>query len=220
MKLEEIKQQSNQKVLLRGKSSLGKTLAACMVALNVSEEGHKVKYVDTEAEGSTTIVHLVESGQYDEESVENVEYVQADSYDHLSEHISYNRQAEFDLLVVDTLDHKHTYSILKVNDDNRAVSADWNKYPDIYGYEKAIMDTLGKAKTNILCTLDPESGSMDKPKGTQTNIHGYFNIVVDLKWSGDDRVSMIRNWIGRNDWIGKKHPDHVDAITKDILERI
>lgn len=220
MKFEEIKANSVMKVLLRAKSARGKTWNVSKIAIEVSKRGGKVLYVDTEAEGSTTIVHLVESGEYEKEDVEGVEYRQVESYDSLLRAISDENQTNYDLVIVDTLDHKHSYAIGYVVDEPQHQSPDWNMYPQIYSLEKEIMETIGKAKTNIIGTLDPESGKMDKPKGTQTNIHGYFSIVIDIKQGGEGRVFQVRNWVGHDEWIGKSNPGFRDIIIEEIQERM
>lgn len=220
MKFAEIKQQSVMKVLLRAQSGRGKTFNVSRLAIEISKEGGDVLYIDTEAEGSTTIVHLVESGEYEEEDVEGIEYKQADSYDSLTRAISDEKQQKYDLIIVDTLDHKHSYAINATVDDPKHDSPDWNMYPNIYSLEKNIMETIGKPKTNVVCTLDPESGKMDKPKGCQTNIHGYFSVVIDIKQGGEGRVFQVRNWVGKEDWIGKSQPKFLDIIKKEIQERM
>lgn len=224
MEFDELKSKSNTKVLVRGKSGRGKTMTAALVALNVAEEGGRVLYVDTEAEGSSTLVAVVEDSdtQFTEETVGNIEYVQADDYSSLKNYVDKDGryQKEFDLIVVDTLDHKHSYVLKEVTDAKREGDADWNEYARIYGEEKNFMEQIAKPKTNVLATLDPDSGSMDKPKGAQTNVHGYFTIVVDLKKNGDGWTHKIRNWVNRSDLIGKKVPDLVDALTKEVTERL
>lgn len=226
MKLDELKKQSNAKILLRGKSARGKTRACAIVALEVSAEGRTVKYVDTEAEGSTTIVNLIEEGEYSEGDVENINYIQVDNYDQLIEEIPLIEQREYDLLIIDTLDHKHSFTIRKVMEDvieseeaGDKMSPDWNMYPEIYSREKEIMELVGKSKTNILATLDPDSGKMDKPKGTQTNVHGYFSAVIDMKKSNDEWTNQVVNWIGNSDWIGRPHKKLATAIIREVLDR-
>jgi len=220
MKLQELKQKSNTKILFRGKSGRGKTLKACTLALRVSGQGGRVLYVDTEAEGSTTMVNLIEGGKFDEEDLENLEYVQVGSYEELTGALEEETQEDYDLVVVDTLDHKHTFTLRHVTDEQNAADADWNEYPRIYSAEKQIMESIGKPKANIVATLDPESGKMDKPKGTQTNIHGYFGTVVDLRKAEDGWSHTIRNWVGKQKAIGNKVADLDDVLTRDIMERV
>jgi len=224
MELEELKRKSNTKILLRGKSGRGKTMTAATVALRVAEEGGRVLYVDTEAEGSSTLVALVESDdtQFTEDTVSDIEYVQAEDYSSLYDYVDNDGQYhdKFDLIVVDTLDHKHSYVLKGVTDAKHEGDADWNEYARIYGEEKNFMEQLAKPKTNILATLDPESGSMDKPKGAQTNIHGYFTIVVDLVKNGDGWSHKIRNWVNRSDLIDKKVPSLEDAVVQEVTERL
>jgi hypothetical protein len=219
MEYEQIKRQSNMKVLFRAKSGRGKTLNSVKIALMVSRNGGSVLYIDTEQEGSTTIVELVESGEFDEEDVSGIEYVQAESYDDLMGYLSQDTQEEYDLVVVDTLDHKHSFAIRKVT-NNRKADADWNQYPQIYDSEKRIMEAIGKPRTNIVATIDPESGKMDKPKGCQTNVHGYFTAVFDLRKDGDEWGNVVRNYVGNSNVIGKQVPELPENLSEKILERI
>lgn len=220
MKFQDLKRQSNTKILLRGKSGRGKTNAASKIALRVSRNGGKVLYLDTEAEGSTTMVSLVENGEFEESDVENLTYKRIESYDNLMEQISEDNQEKHDLIVVDTLDSKHTFALEKVTNSKMASNADWNQYPAIYSREKQVMETLGKPKCNILCTLDPDSGKMDKPKGAQTNIHGFFTVVMDMTKNGDSWGNVTRNFVGRGDWIGKKVPDVDEVLADEVLQRV
>lgn len=223
MELEELKQQSNIKVLLRGKSGRGKTYRACEVALNVCDVGGEVLYLDTEAEGSTTMVALVEDEEtdYTAETVEGLDYRQVDSYDELMALIDNDSgvQGDFDLVVIDTLDHKHSYVLKHVTDAKRDSDPDWNEYAAIYSEEKEFMEQIGKPGTNIIATIDPDSGSMDKPKGAQTNIHGYFTAVIDLTKESDGWSHKIRNWVNKGDAIGAKHPDLTGKLTEEVEER-
>lgn len=222
MEYDKLKSKSVKKILLRAKSGRGKTITAAKVSLEVSKAGGEVLYVDTEAEGSTSMVALVEdeSTDYTPGDVDNIEYVRADSYTDLMEniHAQDGRHTEFDLIVVDTLDHKHSYVLKHVTDAKREAGADWNEYAAIYSEEKEMMEQIGKPKTNILATLDPESGSMDKPKGAQTNIHGYFTAVIDLKKNGDEYSNSVRNWVNRDDLIGNAISNLDDAVTKELTE--
>ncbi len=218
MDYQEIKRQSNIKVLIRGKSGYGKTLTSVKVALKVSRAGLDVLYADTEQEGSMTIVELVESGEFDEEDVSNIDYHQVESFSDLMGYLDHDTQEEYDLVIVDTLDHKHTFAIRKVTDD-RKPDADWNQYPKIYDTEKRVMEEIGKPKTNILATLDPDSGGIDKPKGAQTNIHGYFTAVFDMTKDGDNWSNIVRNYVGRSDVIGKSVGDLPTNLAEKIIER-
>lgn len=223
MKLEELKQKSQLKVLLRGKSGRGKTRTASVIALMVSRAGGRVLYIDTEAEGSTTLVNMVESSEteYDSEDVENIEYVQVDNYDQMIEHLdpdSGNHQ-DFTLVILDTLDHKHSYVLKHVTDAKRDSGADWNEYASIYAEEKEVMEKIGKPRTNILCCLDPDSGSVDKPKGSETNVHGYFSVVVDLKKSGDEWAKKVQNWVGLERAIGTNPANFEDKIVEEVMKR-
>lgn len=224
MDFDELKQKSNLKVLIRGKSGRGKTRLCVKMALEVAQDGGDVLYVDTEAEGSSTMVAMVEDPdtEYEKGDVEHIEYKQANDYDELRDYVDNDSryQDEFDLIIVDTLDHKHSYVLKAVTDAKHDGDADWNEYARIYGEEKNLMEQLAKPKTNIVATLDPDSGSMDKPKGAQTNVHGYFTIVVDLKKNGDGWTHKIRNWVNRGDLIGKKVPDIGEALYNEISDRI
>lgn len=219
MEYQELKQQSNEKILLRGKSGRGKTRGSSIIALEVSDGGADVLYLDTEAEGSNTMVRLIEQGEYDEDAVRNLTYVPVSSYEQLMEHIDLENQGNYDLLIVDTLDHKHSFALKKVTDSDLASDADWNQYPTIYSYEKQIMEKLSKPRCNILCTLDPDSGKIDKPKGAQTNIHGYFSIVLDLNKQDDGWGNRVRNFIGRSDVIGNQISSWEQSLSDEILER-
>jgi len=224
MDFQELKSKSRRKVLLRAKSGRGKTYRACMIALSVASQGGRVLYVDTEAEGSTTMVELVEDSdtEFTPEDVENVEYVQATDFNELMAAISKDggNQDKFDLIVVDTLDHKHSYVLKHVTDSKLEANADWNQYPHIYSQEKEIMEEIGKPRTNVICTIDPDSGSMDKPKGAQTNVHGYFEIVVELMKDSDGWTHKIRNWVNKGEAVGKAHPDLDAKLTSEIMDRV
>jgi hypothetical protein len=223
MDFQELKAKSKRKVLLRGKSGRGKTYRACRIALYVASKGGRVLYVDTEAEGSTTLVDLVEDGdtQFTAEDVENIEYIQAENYNQLKQAIGEgnDNQDKFDLIVVDTLDHKHSYVLKHVTDAKKDSDADWNQYARIYSEEKELMELIGKPDTNIIATLDPDSGSMDKPKGAQTNIHGYFEIVLDLVKDGDEWAHKVRNWVNMGDAVGKKIPGVDERLAGEIIDR-
>lgn len=218
MEFEELRSKANMKVLLRGKSGTGKTMTTAEVVGRVLRGGNEVLVVDTESEFSTTLVDMVETGKFERGVVGNLEYVQAGTYDELSE--SVNRGDGFDLLVVDTLDHKHSYTLKKVTDARTKADADWNQYPSIYSNEKDLMEKIGKADCNVLCTLDPESGSMDKPKGAQTNIHGYFTVVVDMMRTGDEWSNKVRNWVNKSNAIGKEVDNLVEALGDEVGKRM
>ena len=220
MDFEELKRQANHKVLFYGRSRSGKTRAVTTIALEAAHAGLKVKYVDTESDGSMSLVNLIERGDYKREAVRNIEYIVVDNYDELVSNISKDSgsQDKFDLIIVDTLDHKHTFALRKVTDAKVKSDADWNEYPMIYSTEKQIMEIISKPDTNFVATLDPESGSMDKPKGAQANILGFFSVVVRLQKDSDTYAGTIENWIGRDDVIGatKKTDDVVGAITERV----
>lgn len=194
-------------------------MTCCEVALKVLDEGGSVLYADTEAEGSATMLNLIEGGGWDESIVEGMEYRRVEGYDDLMKTIG--MAGDYDLFILDTLDHKHSYVLKEVADAKRDNDADWNEYPQIYGEEKEIMRSLVDVDSNIIATMDPESGSKDKPKGAQTNIRGYFTAVVEMKKSGEQEWShKIINWLGRSDWIGKKHPELRDQMADSIMESV
>jgi archaellum biogenesis ATPase FlaH len=224
MEFEELKRKSNKKILLYGQTMRGKTVSSSRIALGLASEGIKVKYVDTESEGSSTLVKLIESGEFDEEDVENIEYVVVDNYDELVSEIEEEggTHDEFGLVVIDSLDHKHSFALKKVTDAKMKSEADWNEYPAIYSTEKQIMEIISKPKTNILATLDPDSGSEDKPKGAQTNIKGYFSIVVELQRGDEKYAGTIENWIGRDEVIMTTHEteDIVSKLVDELSESV
>jgi hypothetical protein len=220
MELDELKRQSWIKVLLKGKSGRGKTRMCSKIALTLSRDGISVLYVDTESEASTTMVKFIEDGEYEESDLQNVTYKQVSDYDSLVDHIGDDAQEEYDVIIVDTLDHKHTFALEKVTGEKRKANADWNQYPQIYSREKEIMEALSKPSCNIIATLDPDSGKVDKPKGAQTNIHGYFNIVIKLIKDGDSWGNKTRNYVGWSDAIGKKIPDLDEQLTDEIRDRV
>lgn len=221
MEFQELKRKSHAKVLLRGKSSRGKTYNACLIVIKLLEKGADILYIDTESEGSTTIVHFIEDGEYPKDIVENLDYIQVDDYGSFMDALE--SQSDYDLVVVDTLDTKHSYVLKHVTDAKTKAGADWNEYPKIYSEEKELMDKIGKPTTNILATLDPDSGKMDKPKGAQTNVHGFFNTVIDLKKTGDDWTNKVINFVGRSDLIGVKLGEKTslaDNLANHITDRI
>lgn len=217
MDFEELKKKSRTKVLFRGRSGNGKTKTSCEIVLDVLEKGGDVKYIDTESEGSSTLVNLIEERGIDHSITENLEYKQVNSYEEFTEEIE--DQEPWDLVVIDTLDHKHSFALKGVTDAKMESDADWNEYAQIYSAEKEIMEKLGKPDTNIIATLDPDSGKMDKPKGAQTNVHGYFSIVVDLNKSGDEWTNKIANWVGKGRYIGASADNLEDAVSNEILTR-
>lgn len=218
MEFEELKKQSNLKVLFEAPSGFGKTYSTAKVVLELLDGGKSVLYVDTEAEGSETLINLIEDGEYEESVVENLDYVRAEDYNTLTEAI--NKGGNYDLLVVDTLDHKHSYVLKAVAGAKRDSDADWNEYPQIYSEEKELMNLLGDPETNVIATLDPDSGKRDKPKGAQTNIRGYFSAVIELRKQGDGEWGhKIINWVGKSDWIGKAHPEFPDVVSDEIEDR-
>ena len=218
MELSELKKQSNLKVLFEAPSGFGKTYNSCKVALELLEAGLSVLYIDTESEGSETLINIIEAEGHDEDVVENLDYVRAGDYGNLTEAI--NRGDGYDVMIVDTLDHKHSYVLKAVADAKRDSDADWNQYPQIYSEEKELMNVLGDPDTNVIATLDPNSGKSDKPKGAQTNIRGYFSAVIELKKQGDgDWNHKILNWVGKSDWIGKAHPEFPEVVAGEIKDR-
>lgn len=219
MKFEELKKYSHIKILIRGKSGRGKTRTACHIALAVANEGKDVLYVDTEAEGATNMVALIEANEFPKEATKTLEYEQVSGYDEFFSYISHETQKDYDLVVIDTLDHKHSFVLKAVTDAKLEADADWNQYPRIYSKEKDVMETIGQPETNIVATLDPDSGSNQKPKGAQTNIHGYFSAVIDLTKNGDKFDNIIRNFVGKGDKIGKSAKNLEPKLAEEVLER-
>lgn len=216
----QLKSNTSSKILLRGESATGKTMTASKVSMEILEAGYSVKFIDLESEGRETIVKLVDRGDYEESDVEELSYVQVSKYEELESEIQSGE--DFDLLVIDPMDHKHTMVLKYVTDAKTKADADWNEYPQIYSGEKQIMEKISNMGTNVLCTLDPASGKEDKPKGTQVNIHGYYSVVVDLYRSGDEWQHQVFNWIGRPDLIGGEidNFDLYEALGEEIAERV
>lgn len=219
MELQELKSQSVAKGLLRAKSGRGKTLTCVKVSFEMSKAGFKVLYVDTEAEGATTMTNLIESGEYSEGVLENIEYERVSSLEELYSVTERSVQRKYDLIIIDTLDHKSTFSKQEVKDDDRAADPDWNQYAEVYAHETNVMERVNKPVTNVLATLDPDSGSMKKDKGVQTNIHGYFSIVVSLNKSGDEYTNKVVNWVGKDDYTGKSIANLHEGLAKEFMER-
>jgi len=217
MELQELKQKSNIKVLLEGQSGRGKTQTSCEIALDVLDRGGSVLFLDTEAEGSTTLVELIDKHGYDEDIVDELEYKQVDDLATLKQQLE--SCSDYDLLVVDTLDHKHSYVLKSVTDAKRESDADWQEYASIYSEEKEVMELIGKPRTNIIATIDPDSGSRDKPKGAQTNIRGYFTVVLRMMRSEEEWTHKIVNWVGHGDKIGMAHPNIVQKLSEEVMER-
>jgi hypothetical protein len=220
MDIQELKKQSFLKVLLQGRSGRGKTRTACVVVLKSLSEGATVKYVDTESEGSTTLVQLIDQLDYDEDVVEGLDYEQVGSYESFKSAILDGE--DYDVTVVDTLDHKHSFVLKEVSEAKTAADADWNEYPQIYSHEKELMETVSKLQTNVIATIDPDSGKDNKPKGAQTNVMGYFNIVASLYRDGNDWSHTIDNWVGRSDLIGGEIAsiELHEAISAELEDRI
>lgn len=220
MQIEELKKRSNIKVLLRGRSGHGKTKQGVEITLQVLDGGGSVLFIDTESEGATTLVNEIEAQDYDEDVVENLDYTQAENYEQLKTLMG--KQEEYDMVVIDTLDHKHSYVLKEVTDAKRQSDAEWNEYSVIYSEEKEFMEMIGKPDANIIATVDPDSGKLDKPKGAQTNIHGYFSVVIDLSRNGDNWGHKITNWVGRSDLIGGEinNIPVSEALSEEILERV
>lgn len=217
MDFEELKSLSNVNVLLRGKSGRGKTHTSSEVALGVADAGGKVLYMDTEAEGATTLVTFVENGVYEEDAVENVTYEQVEEYEEVMEMLE--EANGYDLLIFDTLDSKHTMALKEVTDATLKADADWNQYPFIYSAEKEMMKQIRSADCNVICCLDPDSGSMDKPKLCQTNVHGAFSVVIDMSRSSQEWNNTVRNWVGNGDIIGKSVGNLEEALINEVKER-
>lgn len=202
MDYQDIKPQANKKVLLRGSSSLGKTYTCVHVAILVAKEGYNVLYVDTETEGAETIVSLVESDVYSEDDVENLDYHQANEYDEFMSLIEDENQHNYALMIVDTLDHKESFAQLHEKDTQLGSEIEWSEWFGVRETEKKVMETLNKPSCNVIATIDPESGSMEKQKGVQTNVHGYFNVVVDMKRHNGEYTNVVSNFVGRDGVIG------------------
>lgn len=217
MKLEELKQQSQVKVLFRGQSARGKTRNSCKIVLELLGEGLDILYIDTESEGANTLVNLIEKEGYDDDIVENLTYQQVGDLEQLMEWLE--KEGQYDVTVIDTLDHKHSFVLKAITDAKTEAGADWNEYAQIYSHEKEVMEDIGKPDSHIIATIDPDSGKIDKPKGAQTNVHGYFSIVVDLNKSGGEWGNKITNWVGRDEVIGVGADNLTEAITNEILER-
>ena len=219
MDLEELQLKDNITILEYGKSARGKTYDACRVALELSGDGYDVLYADTESQGSTTLYQLVTSGDYDESHLENIDYHEVGGYSDLMELLEPSNTEDYCLVVIDTLDHKHSYVLKAVTDAKRESDAEWQEYARIYSEEKEVMERIGNANTNILCTLDPESGSSDKPKGAQTNIHGYFTVVIRKIKTGDGWASEIENFVGDTSLIGSQATNVYRKITEEVDKR-
>jgi hypothetical protein len=219
MEFSELKGESSQRVLLRGKSGRGKTRTCCEIALEMMSEGYTVKYVDTENEGSNTLVTLVEQQDYEKDVVENLDYHRVESYEDMKSIMS--DAEDYNLLIFDTLDHKYSYVLKAVTDARTSGDVDWSEYPKIYSEEKEFMDSLTKLDVNLLATLDPESGKTDKAKGVQANVHGYFSTVIDLYRDGDDWTHKVENWVGRSDLIGGSigNVSLTEALVEEFSDR-
>jgi len=216
MDIQELKEESFLKVLLIGESGTGKTYNSSKVALAVLEAGGSVLYVDTESEGSTTLLEVIDAEGYDEEVVDKLDYMMVHNLEQW--YGAFDKSGDYDLMVIDTLDHKHSYVIKAVTDAKIESGADWNEYAQIYSKEKELMEKIGKPDTNILATIDPQSGKSGKPKGAQTNVAGYFTAVVQLVKEGDGWSNKIINWVGHSDRIGKKAGDVPGNIASSFME--
>lgn len=217
MELSELKEKSYTKTLLKGESGRGKTYTATEIAMKVSEMGGDVLYLDTESEGTTTMLNLIEAGKYDEDGIENIDYERIDTYNDFKQYLE-NDTSEYDLVIIDTLDHKHSFVIKAVTDAKRKADADWNEYATIYSEEKEVMESIAKPDCHILATIDPESGKSDKPKGAQTNVDGYFSIVVEMKKSSDGWKNVVRNYVGESQKIGKSPNNLAEHLSEKIME--
>lgn len=217
MDVSELQELTQKRILLEGPSGYGKTYTSCQVALGVLEAGGSVMYVDTETEGSGTILNVMRDQGHDDEVIEDLEYQRVDDYDGMKNAIE--RASGFDLMVFDTLDHKHSYVLKAVADAKRDNDADWNEYPQIYGEEKEVMRAMGSIGTNVVATIDPESGSDSKPKGAQTNIRGYFTAVVEMRKPAEDEWGhKVIAWMDHPEWIGKKHPKFPQPAIDEVIE--
>lgn len=225
MDIDDLRSKSHIKILFRGFSGTGKTLNSCIVALEVAKEGGRVKYIDTEDEGSETIVDMVDSGWYDSDLEGEIEYTRVTGAKEFFDEFPEEDQCDWDLVVVDTLDHKHTYALRVVTDERKKSDVNWNQFPAIYDAEKSFMQAVGQPDTHIVASIDPESGKSDKPKGTQVNVDGYFDIVVRLQ-RGDnvDWEGVVENFVGDldNNYIGKKASgDNLrDFVRQEVAGRV
>jgi len=227
MEYEELKKKSTYKVLLKGPSGTGKTMNAVRAALEVANAGGKVLYVDTESEAAGTIVRFIEDGYFGPEVVENIEHELVSSGDRFLELLDSSVQEDYDLVVYDTLDNKHTYALKDVTDAKMKANADWNEYAVIYDYEKQLMEEMGKPECVIIGCLDPESGKKDKPKGCQTNIDGFFSTVLSLSnpvRNGEQVHEVyIENWVGDLDGNlnGKKGSgDNLYVVMDSMIDEV
>lgn len=215
MKLNTLKEFSTVNVLLEGKSGRGKTYNACQIAVEVLDSGGSVLYIDTETQGSKTLVKVVEEG-YHNDVVEDLDYRRASDLDSLMPAI--DEAEDYDMVVVDTLDHKHGFVIEAVTEAKSNPEADWNEYPVIYSKEKEVMQALENSKTSVVATLDPESGSSEKPKGAQTNVRGYFDVVFRLVRNDAEWGNSCLNWVGQGDRIGKTAGDLPGRIVEELAD--
>lgn len=216
MEIEELRKKSFLKVLMSGSSGTGKTYNSSKITLSILEAGGSVLFVDTEAEGSTTLLEIIDKKGYDDDIVDDLEYLPVDGLEQW--YGAFERAGDFDLMVIDTLDHKHSYVIKAVTDAKTKGDADWNEYAQIYSKEKELMEKIGKPSTNILATIDPDSGKSDKPKGAQTNVFGYFTAVVQLVKNGDEWSNKILNWVGNSDRIGTKAANLPENVSNSFME--
>lgn len=223
MDLQDLKNKSKVKALFWAKSGRGKTYQLSKLALKASRKGLNVLYLDTESEGSTTMVELIENGDFDEEDLDNVKYKKISTFKELREYTDPDEghQRNVDILIIDTLDHKHTYTIKEVTEDKQEPEADWNEYPAIYSKEKQIMENLGDPNCHVAAAIDPDSGKASKPKGAQTNVRGYFTIVAKLTKDGSEWSNKILNFVGGSDYIGAQIADKEinDVVLETIKDR-
>lgn len=219
MEFDNLLQENNLKVLLYGKSARGKTRDACVISLTLSAAGYDVLYLDTEAEGSVTMVNLIENGEFEEDDVSNITYERVGDYSDLMDYLDPSVQEKYCLIVVDTMDHKHTYALSEVSAAKMKADVEWNEYAQIYAAEKDMMEMIGDPYCNILCTMDPESGKRDKAKGVQTNIHGYFSVVIEKIKTADGWGGKIENWVGRSELIDTQSPNPEKAVIEAIEKR-
>lgn len=217
MEYEQLLEKTNRKVHLKGVSNTGKTFTASKVVVNCLRAGMEVCVGDLEDSVVKTIVNIIESNDVDKEVVGNLEMVEVESFDDLIELTE--RGQEFDLVVFDPLDHKHSLAAEHSLDVKTEADIEWNEYHLVYSWEKEVMKRINKMECNVITTIDPESGSSDKDKGVQANIHGYHDIVISLILNGDEHTNKVRKWLGKEDISGSPVGNLTEGLSKQIIQR-
>lgn len=185
------------KVLLKGTSGTGKTHYLTRIAKDYDGD---VLFVDTEEEALLMF-------QTFEEDLSHIDYFQVENFKVFEELIG--RQRDYDLVCVDTLDDKNTFSIEDATRDGEA-SPEWNQYANIYAKEKRLMRQIRKPDANMLCAVDPESGKKDKPKDVAVNVDGRFTTVLELR----DNGGFVVNDVVQGEFRGKVIGNVKDAVEK------